>query len=149
MKRGKGLKRHSRLVRKTPLEAKGNLERTSRLKRTRLNRGSKVRRRASIPPEIRGAVYERSDGRCIITGCRKRPVHLHHVLPVDEWPAFELEPDNMVGMCVDCHMSHEFGGVNRRAIYVEELPPCAILFAAAHGLGWFIARTYPHRAREV
>jgi hypothetical protein len=108
--------------------AKSSLNRSGRPART------KRKRRRPVPSETRALVLARSWGWCVAclaregiyadalgnyravalmrsrTGGLPRPAtQLHHVLPVTRWPDHELDADNMVGVCVECHDRHEHG----------------------------------------
>jgi 5-methylcytosine-specific restriction endonuclease McrA len=130
--------KRSSLKRTSSLTRRSTLDRGSELKRT------PAKRRKKIPVTKREQVYARSGGRCVV--CRTaRCAQLHHVLPVQTWPQYELEPRNMLGVCVDCHAAHEHGGVNRRPIRRGEIAWPVVEFVLGEGLAWFLVRTYPLR----
>lgn len=70
--------------------------------------------------------------------------HLHHVLPVNLFPEWELTRNNLVGVCPGCHDEHERA---HRRIPFEALPLEVRLFAQNAGgqEALYISRTYPSR----
>lgn len=129
--------KQSALKRRAPL-ARG----TSTLSRSTPLRSDPARRkrRQSISAKVRRDVYARSNRKCIV--CRKRrPLTIHHVLPVREWPALELDARNMVGVCAGCHDEHERA---HRRIRWSELPECAITlaYATSGAAAVYLERTY-------
>lgn len=125
------------------------------------------RRRATITPEVRNAVKKRSGGFCVVclyrvgypggtvnlgdfltvrglgrAGRIRRIAHLHHVLPVQSFARWELNPENLVGICAECHDEHE--RAHRRIPYTA-LPVIVRLFAQNAGgqESMYIHRTYP------
>lgn len=128
-----------------------------------LSRKRAGRRKATLPRPLRVRVLSRTRGLCTVclhreqidperfsipalqrlvtTGRLRAAVQLHHILPEDEYRQFARVEDNLIGVCVDCHMAHEFSpnGRIRRAA----LPACSIEFAETVGLSWFIERHYP------
>lgn len=82
------------------------------LKRTAGLRRARPKKRQTLPPELRAAVFARNGGWCVWArhmGLRCRAVQIHHLLPqgVDGWPQYAAEPANLVGMAVLTHMQHE------------------------------------------
>jgi 5-methylcytosine-specific restriction endonuclease McrA len=123
------------LTRKTPM-ARG----TATLARAPLAPGT-PKRRQRIPPSTRKAVFARSRRKCIVCQRRVR-LQIHHCLPVRLFPALELDPDGMVGICGTCHERHENAS---RRIRWNELPACAVTlaYATSGAAAVFLERTYP------
>jgi 5-methylcytosine-specific restriction endonuclease McrA len=143
------------------------LRRRQPLKReTRLKPGA-PKERWRPPPAVRELVLRRSRGLCVqcvwraglnaeeLTGAGarelrrrgvRRATHLHHVLPRQTFPRWERAPDNLTGLCDDCHMNHEFGPDRaRHAVARGALPGCALALARAAGGAElaYLERTYP------
>jgi hypothetical protein len=87
------------------------------------------RRKAKIPIGVREAVRARQKGKCAVCGWR-RIQQMHHVLPESRFPQFAQLAENLLGVCVGCHASHE--GASRR-IPVSVLPVAALDLAAREG----------------
>jgi hypothetical protein len=122
MKRGKPLKR------KTELKADAEKAREFMQRgRQQLERGNGLRRKVRerpaegplTPREWQAAVFEASEGRCVITGSRAREVddpafHAHHPLPQRQLRARGLhgclwDPRNGILLRRDIHERHEHG----------------------------------------
>lgn len=134
---------------------------TGGLQRAPLTRGKrKVRRK--IPIAVRNAVKARSHGRCVVCLHRlaaagvlnreraSRVAQLHHVWPVRLFPELEVEPWNLVGLCVGCHDEHERAHrrVPRDALPSETIAlsqwPGAPADPAVYGVRLsYLERTYP------
>lgn len=104
-----------------------------------------------VPPGARNKALDRSKGICVVCafnarvdvvrlpreirmqllrdGVIQRATQVHHVLPRNKWPGLIKLADNLIGVCVDCHMAHEYIGVKRRRIPRAALPACAIALA--------------------
>lgn len=88
------------------------------------------RKRRSLPPAVRRPAQERQRGLCITLGCRRKPWQRHHILPVTRFPELELEPDNLVAICPECHADHESAN---KPLLRSWLPACALALAARVG----------------
>lgn len=131
MKRSRGLRADPEKVREWQRRTARPLARTAKAK-------------PKVSDRSRRQALARSGGRCVC--CGARAVQVHHVLPRQKWPEFIDEPANLVGVCVRCHERHELAveRIPRRA-----LPAAAVELADAHGLGWYIERTYGSREEEA
>lgn len=111
---------------------------------TPLRQRKPAKRRARVPVAVLRAICAHTDGKCVVCGTRRvKPSRdRHHVLPVQRWPQFELEPRNQVLACLDCHMNHEAAA---RRIRWAELPPGVRAWVAGADprAATFLARTYP------
>jgi len=115
--------KRSQLARRTPL-ARG----VSVLKRTPLT-AKPPKQRKSRPAKINAEIVRLSSGRCI--RCKaKRGLQPHHVLDVQMFPAYELEPRNIVLACAGCHDEHTRA---HRRFRLDELPDEVIAFVRSRG----------------
>ena len=127
--------------------------------------------RPRVPDKVRAEVKRRTHGRCHLclwrlgflvgsepapgiraellmprTAARWAPriVHLHHVFPVERWPELAKLSANLIGLCHDCHFSHEYPGCKPTRIPREALPAEAIALASGDGPRLnYLERIYP------
>jgi hypothetical protein len=104
------------------------------------------KRRRPVPLETLLQIQHLCDGRCVVckTPCDARRDR-HHLLPVREWPEYELVATNQVLCCIGCHMNHENAA---RRITLAELPESHAYWlyeraCASGGVEAFVDRTYP------
>lgn len=162
MKRS-GLTRNPAAIRDWLQRSRAPLKRTAGLER------KPPARKATIPPAVRALVRERSRGVCVmclhrvgapadgltaggaaaarLRGARS-VAHLHHLLEERNFPRWVVAPDNLVGVCEECHDEHERA---HRRIPWEALPAGVQLFlrtvASTDGAAYRAVRTnYPGAA---
>lgn len=159
--------KRSPLKRKTPLASDPEKTRLwQRNSRSSLSPGE-PKKREPIPRGVRSAVRSRSGGWCVACmahegmyggvlprvlrqrvrwlagrGDIRRIAHLHHVLPVQTYPEYQIEQANLVGVCAECHDEHERA---RMRIPLEALPAETRDFIRVVGdpMALYIENTYP------
>lgn len=107
----------------------------AKIRAWRQSSAAKRKRRQPMPQQVRMQARQRSLGRCVVCVWEGKPragkaEHLHHVMDVQMFPDLELEPDNLVGLCLQHHANHHaaFERVPR-----EALPECCLILALEVG----------------
>jgi hypothetical protein len=104
-----------------------------------------------VPDDVRMEVRRRTGGKCTLClhdGLSWHDagwiVHLHHVWPKAKWPQHAKDPANLMGLCADHHMSHEFPGCKPTRIPREALSLEAMGLAGSDGpMLSHLEREYP------
>lgn len=107
------------------------------------HRGKGFKTHPPVPRAARQEVTKRQGDRCLIPECHYRGrLEMHHVLPKDDWPDLVQLPDNLVGLCRQCHQRHEMA---YRRILRPELPRVALALAEREGPRAlaYVERIYP------
>lgn len=98
------------------------------LKRTPLAAG-KTKRRKPRTAAMNAEIVRLSRGRCVRCKTR-RDLQPHHVLDVQMFPEYELEPRNIVLICAADHDEHTRA---RRRLRIDELPDEVVAFVYSAG----------------
>jgi 5-methylcytosine-specific restriction endonuclease McrA len=98
-------------------------------------------RRRKLAQSHRAHVLLRSDGRCIV--CAAPATELHHVLPVESFPAYEAHVENLVGVCERCHALHHDDETRR--IPIVALPRVVLTFVYGARARGYLEATYALR----
>lgn len=97
-----------------------------------------------LPAYVRDPVRARSRGLCVCCGRPGRDPH--HLLPVNRFPEFRLEPDLIVWVCRRCHDGHECG---LHRLPFECLPQCALDKLSDQRVTDYVLKTYPKTRVEA
>lgn len=77
---------------------------STKMKRTAIRRKSPRRRLAQkIDLRVREMVLERDGYACLWCGATKL-LHAAHILPKGKYPRLRFEPENILTLCVGCHL---------------------------------------------